>query len=216
MNTKDCNTNFIYLLHAEGSDRFKIGYSNNPEDRRKKIGQQSPFPISLVRSYIVINAHECEQKLHKMFSHRRIHGEWFVFESKDHAKTLLDEFFSNHSSNLEAKQSNNMIEKSRNEVLLAKAIKSFMFQSSDSQISAYDLLNYLSPKTNMKLDVSLIETFFDWFEEFHFGKKIVKNIDDHKIVSFLFFKLTQDRLKEIAQHLERTTNPTINLCNTQK
>jgi len=91
---RDCGIDYVYLLHADSTDRFKIGHSNNPEDRCKKNGQQSPFPIVLVCFYQSANAYEYEQKLHQMFSHRRIHGEWFVFDSKDHAKGLMDEFFS--------------------------------------------------------------------------------------------------------------------------
>jgi len=33
MKLEDLDDDFVYLLHAEGSDRFKIGHSNNPEGR---------------------------------------------------------------------------------------------------------------------------------------------------------------------------------------
>lgn len=84
---------FVYILHAEGTNRFKIGYSADPEKRCQSVSQQSPFPIVLIHSYPSDNAYKDEQKLHNMFSNRRIHGEWFCFDSIEHIKVLIDEFF---------------------------------------------------------------------------------------------------------------------------
>ena len=84
---------FVYILHAEGTDRFKIGYSINPVARCYSISQQSPFPISLIHCYPSCDAATDEQRLHETFKHRRVYGEWFSFESIEHAKGLIDEFF---------------------------------------------------------------------------------------------------------------------------
>lgn len=66
---------FVYILHAEGTNRFKIGYSAKPQNRCQDINQQSPFPIKLIHYYPSDDAYRDEQKLHKMFNHRRVHGE---------------------------------------------------------------------------------------------------------------------------------------------
>ena len=84
---------FVYILHAEGTNRFKIGYSAKPQNRCQDINQQSPFPIKLIHYYPSDDAYRDEQKLHKMFNHRRVHGEWFFFDSVEHIKGLIDEFF---------------------------------------------------------------------------------------------------------------------------
>ena len=81
---------FVYIFHAEGTDRFKIGYSINPSERCQIINQQSPFPINLIYYHPSDNAIKDEQRLHEIFKHRQVHGEWFVFESIDHAKGLID------------------------------------------------------------------------------------------------------------------------------
>ena len=94
---------FVYILHAEGTNRFKIGYSADPEKRCQSVSQQSPFSIVLIHSYPSDNAYRDEQKLHNMFSNRRVHGEWFCFDSIEHIKVLIDEFFEIKSSNKSTK-----------------------------------------------------------------------------------------------------------------
>jgi hypothetical protein len=189
MKLEDLDDDFVYLLHAEGSDRFKIGHSNNPEGRCQKIRQQSPFPISLVCSYMVINAYECEQKLHKMFSHRRIHGEWFVFESKDHARGLIDEFF---SVGLHARLQNKEINRSHKEVSpsflhLAQDVYSFAKQKcADSGGSCIGIGDcYHSPTLAEKyiLSCSIIESVFDYLQDIGCGKKCIED-DNSTTVTF--------------------------------
>jgi len=94
---------FVYILHAEGTNRFKIGYSADPEKRCQSVSQQSPFSIVLIHSYPSDNAYRDEQKLHNMFSNRRVHGEWFCFDSIEHIKVLIDEFFEIKSLNKSTK-----------------------------------------------------------------------------------------------------------------
>lgn len=84
---------YVYLLQADGTNNFKIGYSVNPIQRKKAIESNSPIPLNLIKSYQSETAYQDEQKLHKMFAHRRLHGEWFTFESVSHAEELLNEFF---------------------------------------------------------------------------------------------------------------------------
>ena len=182
MNTEDSNINYVYLLHAEGSDRFKIGHSNNPEGRCQKIRQQSPFPISLVCSYIVINAHECEQKLHKMFSHRRIHREWFVFESRDHARGLIDEFF---SVGLHARLQNKEVKKSRKvDLKLAQDVCSLIKKSELPVITLYEC--FLHPSLiAYNLTLRMVEDVFDYLQELEIGKKYIEDDNAQTITFYL-------------------------------
>ena len=182
MKLEDLDDDFVYLLHAEGSDRFKIGHSNNPEGRCQKIRQQSPFPISLVCSYMVINAHECEQKLHKMFSHRRIHGEWFVFESKDHARGLIDEFF---SVGLHTRLQNKEVKNSwAVDFKLAQDVCSLIKNSVSPVITLYEC--FLHPSLiKYKLTPRMVEDVFDYLQEIGIGEKCTEDDNANTITFYL-------------------------------
>ncbi|NEQ64768.1 MAG: GIY-YIG nuclease family protein [Symploca sp. SIO2D2] len=76
---------YIYLFHAVGTNRYKIGRSVNPISRLKTVERQSPYPLKIIDSFWSPDAIADEQGLHENFQKYRVHGEWF--ESRDN--TLL-------------------------------------------------------------------------------------------------------------------------------
>lgn len=68
---------YIYLLHAAGTNRYKIGLTTDINRRIGQIGKQSPFPIKLVHSFRTDNCVKSEEELHRKYDSFRIHGEWF-------------------------------------------------------------------------------------------------------------------------------------------
>lgn len=78
---------FIYFVHADGTDRYKIGLTNNLDRRMKELnGKQSPFENRLQWSIEVCDMRSAEKDLHDRFHSRRVNGEWFQF-----AESELDE-----------------------------------------------------------------------------------------------------------------------------
>ena len=75
---------FIYLIHAVGTDRYKIGLTTrHPEARLSELNSsQSPFPLELVDWFETDNVTADEGYLHEKFASYRVHGEWFKFDSK--------------------------------------------------------------------------------------------------------------------------------------
>jgi hypothetical protein len=73
------NQGYVYFIHAEGTNRYKIGRSANPLTRLETLKKQSPFPLKIIKSYWAPDAINEERMLHEHFSIHRIHGEWFVF-----------------------------------------------------------------------------------------------------------------------------------------
>ena len=71
----------VYLLQCEGY--YKIGIAHNVAKRVASMTTGNPFPIHVVLSDIVPNAHKYEQSLHEMFKHKRIRGEWFQLTPDD-------------------------------------------------------------------------------------------------------------------------------------
>lgn len=65
----------IYVLKAEGLDRYKIGYSSDVE--RRLIGMQSLSPVDLECLGVLEGGVPDERILHDQFDAFRVKGEWF-------------------------------------------------------------------------------------------------------------------------------------------
>jgi hypothetical protein len=68
---------WVYLIHATGTSRFKIGFASSPDKRLVQLSEQSPFPLTMVCSYPSADAKGSESFWHKLFEQKRVHGEWF-------------------------------------------------------------------------------------------------------------------------------------------
>jgi hypothetical protein len=66
---------FVYFLHAQLSNRIKIGFSLNPAKRYATI--QTSCPEQLILMGTVPAAYRDEMALHQKFASIRIHREWF-------------------------------------------------------------------------------------------------------------------------------------------
>ncbi|MEH2029795.1 MAG: GIY-YIG nuclease family protein [Nostoc sp.] len=80
----DCSKNagWIYLIHAQGTKRYKIGRSVEPIKRHETLKNQSPYPLKIVNSFYTIHAVSDEKQLHDLNQMERVHGEWFEFEEE--------------------------------------------------------------------------------------------------------------------------------------
>jgi len=72
---------YIYLFHATGTNRYKIGLTQRtPEERLKEVNsKQSPFPVEYIESIYTDNVVEVEKELHQRFADNNVHKEWFEF-----------------------------------------------------------------------------------------------------------------------------------------
>lgn len=65
----------IYIVHAIGTTRYKIGKTDKLEKRLAALQTGSPFPLEVIHSF---EAHdETEKVIHEAFAIYRLHGEWF-------------------------------------------------------------------------------------------------------------------------------------------
>lgn len=66
----------VYVLWAEGTDRFKIGYTADPIKKRcSAIDYMSPIPLRVVA--VALGDRTRERALHSALHEFRTHGEWF-------------------------------------------------------------------------------------------------------------------------------------------
>lgn len=68
---------WVYLLHAEGTNRYKIGRSVNPITRCADIQKQSPYPLRIIKTRWTLDAIADEANLHRITAQYRVFGEWF-------------------------------------------------------------------------------------------------------------------------------------------
>lgn len=66
----------VYVVLAEGTSRYKIGYAENVDNRIKYLKTGCPFPIEVVSVFDEGTA-EDERSIHEVFKDYRVHGEWF-------------------------------------------------------------------------------------------------------------------------------------------
>ena len=75
---------YIYFVHADGTNRYKIGLTVDLDRRMKQLnGKQAPFENKLLWSIKVSDMRSAERDLHDTFSSRRVNGEWFTFNANE-------------------------------------------------------------------------------------------------------------------------------------
>ena len=87
VNDAEC---YVYLMHDTTNGFYKIGISNKPEYRERTLQSEKPT-IELIRAKQYPSrdiAEAIESSLHKVFSSKRIRGEWFSLDEKDVDKIL--------------------------------------------------------------------------------------------------------------------------------
>lgn len=73
---------WVYLLWAQGTNRYKIGRSVNPIVRHQAISRQSPLPLIMLDCFWTIDAVNDEMLYHKQNASRRVYGEWFEIDDE--------------------------------------------------------------------------------------------------------------------------------------
>jgi hypothetical protein len=73
----------IYVVKDNGTGYYKIGMSGNVRQRIKALNTSTPCGIETI---LIFGSPDCaldENNIHKMFSDKRISGEWFELDDKD-------------------------------------------------------------------------------------------------------------------------------------
>ncbi|MBW4480281.1 MAG: GIY-YIG nuclease family protein [Tolypothrix brevis GSE-NOS-MK-07-07A] len=85
------NQGYVYLIHAVGTDRYKIGRSVNPPARLETLKKQSPYPLQIIECFWTPDAIADEKYFHNreyLAPHRKF-GEWFeVSNERDDTLSL--------------------------------------------------------------------------------------------------------------------------------
>jgi hypothetical protein len=68
----------VYILHAEGTERIKIGRSIYATPRIEALQTASPFPLTVLRKIPTQDIAQLERALHKRYAPYRQYREWFT------------------------------------------------------------------------------------------------------------------------------------------
>ena len=82
---------YVYVIKGthKGESKYKIGRSIDYRNRAKTFNVKIPFDIETEFLFYVIDSVAFEGKLHKIFSEKRITGEWFDLNHDDLKELLL-------------------------------------------------------------------------------------------------------------------------------
>lgn len=83
------NVGYLYIV-ASASGLFKIGYTNDIENRVSQIKSASPVKCELLISIKCDNAEFQEKEYHQTFQKKRVRGEWFALSRKDLSSIIRD------------------------------------------------------------------------------------------------------------------------------
>lgn len=71
----------VYLVHASGTNLYKIGMTiNNVQKRVSELQTGSPHELKCIAALQSDEAHVMESRLHHRFKNYRVRGEWFEFD----------------------------------------------------------------------------------------------------------------------------------------
>lgn len=86
---------YVYLIHAVGTNRYKIGRSINLKTRLQQLQRQSPYPLEIVAAFKTSNPAWDEAYWQDHYKKYRVYGEWFKFDESFY-KGIEFGFWSRH------------------------------------------------------------------------------------------------------------------------
>ena len=94
MEKKKNEKTYVYVIHCEDSDYYKIGVSRRPSYRLLELQPGCPYSLSIVYQLLCVSrkaAFKLENALHKLYWDKRHWNEWFLLgkEEVQHIINLL-------------------------------------------------------------------------------------------------------------------------------
>lgn len=87
---------YVYLVHTIGTNRYKIGRTNNLHVRLKQLQGQSPYPLQIKAAFKTSNPAWDEACWHDCYKKYKVYGEWFEFDDKLYKEIVKLCFWSRH------------------------------------------------------------------------------------------------------------------------
>jgi len=85
---------YVYLVHCDGSDFYKIGRSKNEyEARLSSLQTGCPYDLFMIKVWDAVDFISLEKLIHEELEPHHHRGEWFVFNEREllSVKNKIDE-----------------------------------------------------------------------------------------------------------------------------
>lgn len=83
----------IYIVRAQGTDLYKIGFTaRQVEERLKEVQTGSPYPLKIIHTFD--GSQDDEKRMHLEFKQFLIHGEWFKLNEERLLGLIVNLIFS--------------------------------------------------------------------------------------------------------------------------
>jgi hypothetical protein len=167
---------YVYLVWAEGTDRYKIGSAGYPAKRLPQLQTGSPLPLQLIAEKEATDYERQERLQHQRWAKQRVQGEWFQFHPTQMPEVLagfdlIDTFSFNRIVEVHSELGEEMLK--HFEISLkehSEAIAQFDQTPAEAHQAAYDkskfklkrLCQYLDKKTVLKLADEFARFDFDY------------------------------------------------------
>lgn len=81
---------YVYMMHNEKTDLYKIGHSCDPKSRRRAVSKDTRGHIRLIWQMYTLDRYELERSIHEHFYDKHVDSEWFALTPEDveHIKSL--------------------------------------------------------------------------------------------------------------------------------
>ena len=80
---------WVYLVHARGTNFYKIGIASCVKTRLHGLQNASPHELSLVT--VIPGSQSLEKAIHRRFRGHRVRGEWFEFKTPTEPLVAFEE-----------------------------------------------------------------------------------------------------------------------------
>jgi predicted GIY-YIG superfamily endonuclease len=74
---------YVYLISDINNYTYKIGISNNPENRLKSLQTGNDRVLKIIHKVICENYNKVENALHNKYEFLKVNGEWFELTEED-------------------------------------------------------------------------------------------------------------------------------------
>ena len=85
----DTDSNWIYFIQEVESDLFKIGFSNDPRNRRSTFQVGNPHELVIRFTYQTQRPRDLEDQIHIDLGSSQVRGEWYALPSEPDYQSII-------------------------------------------------------------------------------------------------------------------------------
>lgn len=171
---------YVYLVWAEGTDRYKIGSAGYPAKRLRELQTGSPIKLQLIAEKESSDYERQEKLQHQRWKDQRVHGEWFRFHPTQMPEVLggfdLIDTWSSNRIELMLDELMKVAFHGHEEFIkehLAK-LKSFSLKAKQIKEDAYNKESFKLKRLAQELDPNAAVKILDEFARFDFDYDVAR------------------------------------------